>query len=85
MVKREYQEVEVEDNDDHSGASMFIKSESDENRDTQSLVSSANTTPLKKAKCLTPSKRAKKGGQGDVQTPESKSKSPSTAKSVCPL
>jgi len=87
MVKREYQEVEVEDHDDHSGASMFIKSESSENGDAQSLISSANTTPLKRAQPSPSSKRTKKGEEGDGQTPKSKSKSksPSTAKSVDPL
>jgi hypothetical protein len=76
MVKREYQEIDVEDNTDSLTPITSIKKEVVQNKLV--AISSANTTPKKKARSQ--SSKSTDGGEGP-DTPKSKS----PAKSVSPL
>lgn len=76
MVKREYQEIEKEDDIDTLTPITKIKKEIFQDKDM--IISSALTTPKKKAKSQ--SLKSNDGGEGP-DTPKSKS----PAKSVSPL
>ena len=76
MIKREYQEIEDEDDTDSLTPITKIKKEIAQDKDM--IISSAVTTPKKRSKSQ--SSKSTDGGEGP-DTPKSKS----PAKSVSPL